>query len=257
MDALAATRGVLVRDRVVVLLALAAIAALAWLYVIHMAGSMPAIPTAHVQPWGAVELLLMFLMWAVMMVAMMLPSAAPMILVFTSVKRRSAAGSALALVTGLFALAYLVVWIGFSLAATAANWALHQAGLMTAMMGSTLPLVGGILLLAAGVYQWTPLKHACLSRCRSPLAFLMTEWRPGRSGAFFMGLRHGLFCLGCCWALMTLLFVLGLMNLLWIAALAAIALLEKVLPGGLWVSRVLGIALIGWGAWMIAASLPH
>jgi len=260
VNALAVTRSVLARDRAVVLLGLAAIAALSWLHVIHMAGSMPAMSSmAHVQPWGMADFLLMFVMWAVMMVAMMLPSAAPMILVFAGIKRRSpaAADGALALVTALFALAYIVVWTGFSLAATLANWALHQAGLMTSTMGSTLPMAGGVLLLVAGIYQWTPLKHACLSRCRSPLAFLMTEWRTGRTGAFVMGLRHGLFCLGCCWALMALLFVLGAMNLLWIAGLAAIALIEKVAPGGAWLSRGLGLVLAAWGAWMIAAYLAQ
>jgi predicted metal-binding membrane protein len=141
------------------------------------------------------------------------------------------------------------------LLATAANWALHQSGLMTGAMGRAVPVAGGVLLVTAGAFQWTPLKHACLNRCRSPLAFLLTEWRDGNRGAFVMGVRHGAYCLLCCWALMSLLFVLGIMNLLWIAALAAIVLAEKVVPGGIWVSRLLGVLLSAWGAWMIAGSI--
>jgi predicted metal-binding membrane protein len=123
------------------------------------------------------------------------------------------------------------------------------------MMVSTSPFLGGTLLLAAGIYQWTPLKYVCLSHCRAPLVFLMSEWREGHRGALLMGLRHGLFCLGCCWILMGLLFVLGVMNLLWIAALAGFILLEKVAPRGQWLGRLTGVLLIGWGAWMIVGPL--
>lgn len=157
--------------------------------------------------------------------------------------------------SGVRLLSYVVVWAGFSIVAAGANWALHQGGLMTGMSGAALPLIAGLLLVAAGMFQWTPLKNACLTRCRSPLAFLMTEWRDGRRGALVMGVRHGVYCVLCCWALMSLLFVLGVMNLVWIAVLTAIVLMEKVAPGGIWISRGLGVLLIGWGAWTISGSL--
>jgi predicted metal-binding membrane protein len=243
------------RDRAAVAFGLVVMAALAWAYTVHLAVAMGdmAMPQAH--PWGAVDFVLMFVMWAVMMVAMMLPSAAPMILVFAAVGRRRQQARNPAGPTALFTLAYVVVWAGFSLLATSANWALHQGGLMTSMMGSALPVVAGALLVTAGLFQWTPLKDVCLAHCRSPLAFLMSEWREGRGGAFVMGLRHGLYCLGCCWALMSLLFVLGVMNLAWIAVLAVIVLAEKVVPGGTWLSRGLGALLAVWGAWTMATGL--
>jgi predicted metal-binding membrane protein len=243
------------RESLVVLLGLVAIAGLAWAHLIHMAASMDAMVMPRVEPWSTAEFVLMFAMWSVMMVAMMLPSAAPMMMVFATVTRRRAAGGRPVPANALFVFAYVVVWIGFSLLATAANWALHQSGLMTGAMGRAVPVAGGVLLVTAGAFQWTPLKHACLNRCRSPLAFLLTEWRDGNRGAFVMGVRHGAYCLLCCWALMSLLFVLGIMNLLWIAALAAIVLAEKVVPGGIWVSRLLGVLLSAWGAWMIAGSI--
>jgi len=123
------------------------------------------------------------------------------------------------------------------------------------MMASTSPVLGGILLVAAGTYQWTPLKHACLSKCRSPLGFVLNEWREGRWGAFLMGLKHGAYCTGCCWSLMALLFVAGIMNLLWVGAIAGFILLEKVVPRGDRLGRVAGVVLVGWGAWMVAGGL--
>jgi predicted metal-binding membrane protein len=190
----------------------------------------------------------------VMMVAMMLPSAAPMIVMFASTGRRRRPEARSALPASIFALAYVVVWAGFSVAATLANWGLHQGGWMTSMSGSAVPAIAGVLLVGAGLYQLTPLKDVCLTKCRSPLAFLMSEWREGRWGAFVMGVRHGAYCLACCWALMSLLFVLGVMNLVWIAVLAGIALIEKVAPRGLWLSRPLGVALVAWGSWTLVTA---
>jgi predicted metal-binding membrane protein len=258
LDAMAVER-VLKRDRLITALGLGALTALAWLYTIHaasmgsadMAGgaSHMAMPQDH--PSRGVDFLLMFAMWAVMMVAMMLPSATPMILLFANVDRKRQQAQTPYLPTSLFAASYLVIWASFALMATAANWALHSRGLMTSMMGSALPLWGGGLLIAAGLYQFTPLKFACLNKCRSPLAFLMTEWRDGAQGAFVMGLRHGAYCVGCCWALMALLFVLGVMNLAWIALLATFVLIEKLASGGPWLSRASGLLLLGWGIWMV------
>ena len=180
------------------------------------------------------------------MTAMMLPSAAPMILLFATInRRRSATGTPYA--TGLFALAYLSLWAAFSLAATCAQWGLEHARLLSATMATASTSLAGAVFLLAGVYQLTPLKQACLRRCRSPLEFLSHYWQGGALGAFRMGLRHGLFCLGCCWAMMALLFVGGLMNVLWIAALALCVLAEKVVPAGSLLGQAGGVALILWG----------
>jgi predicted metal-binding membrane protein len=146
------------------------------------------------------------------------------------------------------------VWTGFSAAAALAQAALHQAALLSPAMATTSPLLGGALLIVAGVYQWLPVKSACLGHCRSPHGFLDGQWSEGPSGALRMGLRHGVLCLGCCWALMALLFVAGVMNLIWIAGLAALVLVEKVVPGGIWLGRAVGVALIGAGGWMLVGA---
>ena len=198
----------------------------------------------HMQAWGATEVLLTWVMWAVMMVAMMTPSAAPMILMFATVNRRHRGQQGPVVPTTVFLLGYLLVWGGFSVVATLAQWGLHTAALLSPMMVSTSPMLGGLLLLAAGIFQWTPLKSTCLTQCRSPLGFLLTEWREGTWGALVMGFRHGMYCVGCCWVLMALLFVAGVMNLLWVAAIAALVLVEKVLPRGKLVGRVAGGVLL-------------
>jgi predicted metal-binding membrane protein len=154
--------------------------------------------------------------------------------------------------TTIFVLGYLVVWTTYSVAAALAQAGLHAAALMSPAMAATSPLLAGGLLVAAGVFQWTPLKRACLAGCRSPLSFLMAGWREGRGGAFVMGLRHGLYCLGCCWALMALLFVVGVMNLLWVAAIAVAVLVEKVVPRGDLVGRLAGVALVAAGLLLVA-----
>ena len=242
---------VLKRDRMVVLAGLAAITALAWLYLIDLAlgmggmGAGAAMP--RLGPWGAADFALMFVMWAVMMVAMMVPSAAPMVLLFATVNRKKREQGRPFVSTGLFALGYLVVWTGFSLLATSLQWALETTALLSPMMVNASAMLGGLLLVAAGLYQWTPLKHACLVRCRSPLDFVLNRWREGVRGALVMGLDHGLYCLGCCWFLMGLLFVGGVMNLLWVAAIAIFVLAEKVAPHGDWVARMGGAAMVAAG----------
>ena len=210
---------------------------------------------ADMRLWSAADFGLMFVMWAVMMVAMMAPSAAPMLLMFAAVNRKRRESEAPYVPTIVFLAGYVIVWTAFAAGATAGNWGLHQASLLASMMGaSTSGYLGGALLLAAGVFQWSPLKFACLQQCRTPMGFLMTSWREGRGGALRMGLEHGAFCLGCCWALMLLLFVLGVMNLVWIAALAAFVLAEKVVPMAEWVSRGTGALLAGWGVWAIVTA---
>jgi predicted metal-binding membrane protein len=251
---------VLKRDRAVVTVGIVVIAALAWAYILYLAWDMNTMVSedmmmAQMQPWGAADFILTFIMWAVMMTAMMVPSAAPMILLFADVQRKRKAQLRPYAPTSVFLLGYLAIWYGFAAVASTAQWGLHTAALLSPLMASTSPLLGGALLVAAGLFQWSPLKSVCLSRCRSPLSFLMTEWRERTKGAFVMGLRHGIFCLGCCWVLMTLLFVLGVMNLLWIAALAAFVLIEKLAPAGQWVGRLTGVLLVGWGAWLILRAL--
>jgi predicted metal-binding membrane protein len=188
-----------------------------------------------------------------MMVAMMLPSAAPMLLLFAATQRGRATTGEPATVLA-FAAGYLLVWGGFSVAAAALQALLQQAMLLSSNLAMTTGWLPPAILALAGIYQLTPLKHACLSRCRSPLGFLLSRWRDGIGGALAMGLRHGAFCLGCCWALMALLFVGGVMNLAWVAVLALFVLAEKALPRGPWLSRISGVALIAWAVWLAATS---
>ena len=278
---------VLRKDRAIIVAAILIIAAIAWTYTVYVAetgmgmgsmqmasesdagtgmamgemqeesdGSMGSsgmgMAMADMRSWNAADFGLMYVMWAVMMVAMMAPSATPMLLMFATVNRRRKERQAPYVPTGIFLAGYVIVWAAFSLAATGGNWGLHQASLLSSMMGeSTSGYLGGSLLVLAGVFQWSPLKYNCLKQCRTPMGFLMTSWREGPRGALRMGLEHGVYCLGCCWALMLLLFVLGIMNLVWIAALAAFVLAEKVAPKAEWVSRISGVLLLGWGIWTI------
>ena len=252
----AAIEAVLRRDRVVTLAGLLALTGLAWLDLARLAreaDDMARMGMAQTTPWTAADAALAAGMWIVMMTAMMLPSAAPMILVFTAVNRkRQGAGSARHVETGGFLLGYVAVWGLVSALATGLEWVLQRAALLSGSLQTSTPLLGGAILIAAGAYQLTPLKRACLSRCQTPLGFLLSEWRAGRAGAVVMGLRHGLFCVGCCWVLMALLFVGGVMNLVWIAAIAGFVLLEKVVRPGRLVPWGAGAALIAWGGFVLA-----
>src|SRR5687767_6727935 len=201
--------------------------------------------------WSGAYFALMALMWGVMMAAMMLPSAAPMILLHSSIYRRRMNESTAA--SAMFVIGYMAVWAGFSILATGLQWMLSYAALLSPMMELSSRALAGILFIAAGAYQWTPLKQACLRRCRSPLDFIMTHWREGLGGSFVMGVLHGGFCLGCCWLLMLLLFVGGLMNFAWIAALAVFVLVEKLSPAGHWIGRAAGVVLAGWGIIALAS----
>ena len=205
--------------------------------------------------WTPGYALVMFFMWWIMMVAMMLPSAAPVVLLFAAVRRRQSGRRSPYAPVGSFAAGYLVAWGGFSLFAIALQWGLERAALLSPMMASTSVVLGGVLLLAAGIYQLTPLKHACLRHCRSPLQFLSQRWRQGPFGALRMGFEHGSFCLGCCWVLMGLLFFGGVMNLYWIIGLAVFVLLEKSIPAGIRLGWVGGIGLIAWGSVLIVSAV--
>jgi predicted metal-binding membrane protein len=216
----------------------------------QMAPMMDAMTGAH--PWTATEFALRLAMWALMMVAMMVPTAAPMTLLYAAVARKAAAQHYPLASTSVFVTGYIAMWTTFSLVATIAQHALDQAALLSPMMVSTSAGFGAALLIAAGVYQLTPLKNACLRNCRTPAHFLSRYWRTGNVGAFRMGLRLGAYCVGCCWILMGLLFVGGVMNLLWIAAIAIFVLLEKTIPCGEVGGRVAGAAMILFGALSLA-----
>lgn len=235
-------------ERALVVAALLVVIALSWAWLVLGAGiemdrmDMGGGQTMLMAPaWTAGYAALTFVMWAVMMAAMMLPSAAPTVLLVDALARQRGSGIAAA---GWFTSGYLVVWAGFSLIATGLQWALVRAALLNDDMASASPALVGVLLIAAGLYQWTPLKRACLAHCRAPFDFLTRHWS---RGPFRAGLHHGLFCVGCCWMLMALLFAFGLMNLLWIAVLALFVLIEKLLPLGGRISWLTGLALIVWG----------
>ncbi len=205
-------------------------------------------------PWTATDVFFTFAMWAVMMVGMMAGAAAPVLLLFAATRAGRREGG-VSLATLMFGLGYLTVWVGFSACAALAQWALHQTAMLSPGMAASSPYLAGTILMGAGAYQLTPWKGACLTQCRSPLGFLMTNWRDGQLGALQMGVRHGAYCLGCCWALMCVLFVVGVMNLVWVAALTGFVLLEKIGPAGTIVARVAGAAMVLAGILVIAAKL--
>ena len=249
MDAPAsALEALLRRDRLAVVAGLAGTIALSWLYLVpvsrDMYGAMDGLSAWMMEgTWDGRYLLLIFLMWTVMMVGMMLPSAAPTLLLFANVVRKSDSQNAPVARTYVFAGGYLLAWTVFSLAATLLQWALAETALLSPMMITTSPALGALILMAAGIYQWTPLKQSCLTRCRSPADFLSRHWRPGFTGALRMGAWHGLYCVGCCWVLMLLLFFGGVMSLTWIAAITIFVLLEKLAPFGAQGGRLSGALL--------------
>jgi predicted metal-binding membrane protein len=262
MTSASALESILKRDRLIVIVGLAAVASLAWAYTLagvgmgmnafQMTAMGDAAAPASPAPWSPVRALVVFLMWLIMMIAMMLPSAAPVALLFAAIvgKRKAPPGPELG--AAAFVAGYLAVWGLFSAGAAAAQWALEMSRLLTPMMQSTSAVFDGALLLAAGAYQLTPLKQACLGRCRQPIAFITQYWRSGTGGAFRMGVAHGIFCLGCCWFLMALLFVGGVMNLYWIAGIATYVMAEKLLPRQRWLSAAAGWALIVLAAAILA-----
>lgn len=260
-----------IRGRALTLSGILALCALAWVYLLieasgmsEMAGmsgmaDMPGMAGDGMgSRWTLTEWAYLCVMWSIMMVAMMLPSALPAILLVERVaesrRERNAGGAAVSATTPLFVGGYLASWTGYSILAATVQWVLHGALLVSDAMTSASPVLSGSLLVGAGLFQLTPLKDRCVTHCRSPLSFLMSHWREGAWGAFRMGVGHGSYCVACCWALMALLFVLGVMNLIWVTALAAIVLLEKTLPAGRWMTRTLGVALLAWGVVVLLQS---
>ncbi len=246
------------RDRVIVLASLAGVTLLAWFYMYAMAAPRGAAMAGHwvpqAQSWGLTEVLTAFAMWNVMMVGMMIPTASPMILMFATTNRRYQGQRGNYVPTLFFVVGYVITWAIFSAAATAAQWGLQAAALFSPEILQVTPQLGGALLVGAGLFQFTSLKYNCLTHCRTPMSFLASEWREGVGGAIGMGLKHGSYCVGCCWAIMLLMFVAGLMNLLWTAFLAAFMLLEKVAPAGDKLGRIAGVISVVAGAWLLTGA---
>lgn len=246
--------GLLTGRRLTVSASLIALIALAWVYLAAtMGGAAWVDRVADIcrvdagQPWGLGDVGMLLVMWLVMSIAMMLPTAAPMILTFADISATKLDGRALLARVGVFAGGYLAVWGGYAVAATGLQWALREGAQAVPELSAAHPWMTGGLLIAAGLYQFTPLKDLCLSQCRNPMTWFMGNWRNGAKGAWRMGLGHGAWCLGCCWALMLVMITAGAMNLAWMAVLAALMLAEKVLPHPVLVGRAAGIILTGWG----------
>ncbi len=262
-------------DRFIVIAGLAIVIAAAWVWILFGAGvddqttmDMPQQQMAGMSShsmsdmsmvmtpavWTLGYAILIFTMWWIMMVAMMLPSATPMLLLFARVNRKEKSGGRPYVPTAVFAAGYLTAWGAFSITAAGVQWMLVQLGWLSGVMATTSTRLGGVILIAAGAWQLTPIKHVCLRHCRSPLSFLVGSWRPGHRGAFRMGLEHGTYCLGCCWFLMGLLLFGGVMNLYWVAGLAAYVLIEKTVPMGQWLAQITGAGLVAWGALLLTTA---
>ena len=244
-------------DRAVVGASLAGMTILAWIYLVREAEKISQMDAGMAMPqmstWDLGHLGFLVVMWSIMMIAMMVPSVTPRVMMFTTINRKRLGSDRRDLLPiGIFIAGHLMAWAIFSAGVSVAQWGLHAATLLSPMMTSTTLILGGVLLVTGGIYQWTPLKYACLVHCRTPRSFLMTSWRPSRRGALIMGLHHGLFCVGCCWVLMALLFVAGVMNVLWVGAIAAFVFIEKVAPRGDIIGRIVGVLLVAAGLWVLS-----
>ena len=239
------------QDKVAILTLLGVVTILAWLYLVDMAmgmdmGSMMSGDSGGMmmmREWNSSYFIAMLLMWVIMMIGMMVPTAVPMALIYAAISRKAAQQGITLVPTSTFVFGYVVMWSLFSLAATLAQLGLDKAALLSPMMVSNSPGFGAALLITAGVYQLTPMKNACLKHCREPARFISQSWKPGAWGAFRMGLEHGAYCIGCCWILMGLLFFGGVMSLYWIAGITLFVLLEKVIPFGNLGGRIAGGAM--------------
>ena len=261
------------RDRARIVIAIVILTALAWAYLWQLADDMAMggmdmtgfrmVPSGMGMmmpaeaPWRPIEFAFVLAMWVVMMIGMMTPSIAPMVLLYARVGRQAAIQNKPFPATVWFLAGYFVAWIGFSLAATFLQWGLERAALLSPMMVGANKFVGGGVLVAAGLYQWTPLKDKCLRQCQAPWLFIQRHggFRRDAKGSLVLGVEHGVYCVGCCWALMTLLFVGGVMNIVWIAALAILVLAEKIIPAGRLISRIVGAGLIAGGVWLMAIAV--
>lgn len=245
---------VLKKDRFIVLTALSLICILSWLYIIYLYNQMYpmnmdalffAMPMTA--KWSWTDFVLLFLMWFVMMIAMMTPSVTPLVIIFTLINRKRRQQQNPYVPSGYLLGGYFLVWAVFSLFATLLQWLLQRVALLNPEMVTTSKVLGGVILITAGTFQFTPLKNTCLHNCRSPMGFIHQYWKDGKNGALRMGIQNGIYCLGCCWILMILLFVSGIMNILWIAIITLFVLIEKVLPSVKVISFIAGFALIAYG----------
>jgi predicted metal-binding membrane protein len=245
------------RDRMIVLSGLAAVIVATTIYTVWMAGQFHKPMDVALMPTGQAAMdhrtgfLTLFVMWTIMQVAMMSPTAVPMILMHGKIERHRHPDRFPYVPVGLFFLGYILLWVAFSLVFALLQVGLQSRSLLSPSLASTSPWLSGGILIAAGLFQFSKLKQACLTQCRSPVTYLMTEWRSGRRGALIMGLKHGLHCVGCCWIMMALLFVAGVMNLFWMAAITAFVLIEKLTARGALFGRVVGVGLILWGVLII------
>ena len=248
------------QDKVIIFLGLVLVSLVGWLYLIYMAWAMENMhlvdmwmpPRSGMRAWTAWDFFMLFIMWFSMMIAMMTPTAVPMVMMFAAVNRQKKLKGQPYAKTFTFLIGYLTAWGLFSLLASTIQWPLHERGLLNPMMNSTSYLMSGAILILAGIYQWTPMKDACLHQCRSPLGFIMAAWKDGNWGALQMGFHHGIFCCGCCWALMVILYSVGVMNMLWVILITIFVLLEKILPLPATVTRwITGSGLIVWGIYWL------
>ncbi len=249
------------RDHLIVYSAMLAICLAAWSYMAYMGWAMLHMdvvdmwmpPRAGTRSWQLYDFWMLFVMWAVMMIAMMTPSVLPMVSLYVTVTRSKKSKGQAYTPTIVFLCGYLIAWILFSIIISFVQYPLHITGLLNPMMDSRSYLLSGIILLLAGIYQWTPWKDACLELCRSPLHYLMTSWREGHWGAIRMGIHHGIYCIGCCWALMAVMFAVGVMNVMWMLVIAFFVLAEKISPVSAKPVRLAsGLALISWGGFWLS-----
>lgn len=274
MNATGATalEAVLRRDRLIVAASLAVLTMIAWAYILWLARSMNSdgmamqgMDAASVdvmmmsgfRSWSTTEFAVTMLMWVVMMIGMMTPSAAPMILLYARVGRHGEVQGKPLAATGFFVAGYFLAWTAFACAATIGQWALESTLLLTPLMTSASGIFSGVTLIAVGLFQWTPLKDVCLRQCQTPIMFIHLHggFRRDPVGSIALGFRHGIYCIGCCWALMGLLFIGGVMNVLWIAAVAIFVLAEKLVARGRWFSRLSGVGLCLAGLWLLGATI--
>lgn len=254
MNRSGAIESILKKDRLILVTGLLFICLLSWWYIIYLYRqmypmnmnalffAMPMTPD-----WTATDFVLLFLMWLVMMIAMMTPSVAPLIFIFAMVNRQKKLQQNPFVPTGYLFSGYFLVWAVFSLLATILQWALQQVAWLNPEMIITNKILGSVILITAGLFQFSVLKQRCLHYCQTPVDFIHRKWKEGKKGAFKMGIENGVYCLGCCWVLMVLLFVAGIMNLLWIALLSLFVLVEKLIPNSKWISYAAGTCLILYG----------
>jgi predicted metal-binding membrane protein len=240
------------KSRILVILGIATLSMMAWGYMVYLGSDAASDYTAshHAQYHQSTNFLFIFVMWSVMMVAMMVPSAAPTIIMFDTIVQRKIKKKYRFSPTIIFVAGYLTAWTVYSCLAAIAQLWMQNSALISTTMSKSAPIVSGILLIIAGLFQFSSLKYACLKHCRSPVGFFILHWQDGHKGALEMGLRSGMYCVGCCWAIMVLMFVVGVMNIIWMAVLAVFILAEKLIPWGRRFSQVSGIFFIAWGIWV-------